>query len=252
MKQQAEAFFVTRTMAAMELLAFQSASAPQVAGTLGVHPGTARRLLNRLAIEGWLARSGGFHRTYTPTLRVVAMAAHLADRDALPTAARPVVGRLRDDTGGTVHLCIPSYRSVLCLVHAAGEGATRPRLRELVPAHASASGKVLLAHREAWRASVLASPLPALTPRTRTAPGAIESEAETIRERGYAVDDEELQPGVRAVAAPVRGLDGTVVAALALSGPARDLPEDIVAGVAATLIKRADEVRGALVRGDAR
>lgn len=242
----AEAFFVTRTMEAMELLAFQPASAPQVAGVLRVHPGTARRLLNRLVADGWLIRSGGRRRTYTPTMRVVAMAAQLADRDLLPAAARPIVTRLHEETGRVAHLCIPSYRSALCLVHRAAEVDARPQFRELVPAHAAAAGKVLLAHRDAWRESVLSRPLQSLTPHTVVEPEAIEREAARTRELGYAIDDEELQAGVRGVAVPVRGGDRSVVAGLALSGPVRELPPEVIPGLAELLRARAAELEADL------
>ena len=240
---------MTRTMDAMELLAFQAGSAPQVAGALRVHPGTARRLLNRLTADGWLARSGEHRRTYTPTMRMVAMAAQLADRDDLPAAARPIVARLHGQTGGTVHLCIPCYRSALCLVHQAGDGDVRPQFRELVPAHAAAAGKVLLGHRDRWRASVLSRALAPITPRTIVAPEAVEREAARTRDRGYAIDDEELQLGVRGVAVPVRGADAAVVAGLALSGPVRDLPRDAVDGVVELLAARAAELQAALRTG---
>ena len=151
----AEVFFVTRTMEAMELLAFQPASAPQIAGALRVHPGTARRLLNRLVEDGWLIRS---EAVAEPTRRRCASspsAAQLASRDLLPIAAKPIVDRLHEETGHAAHLCIPSYRSALRLVHRAGAPEARPQFRELVPAHAAAAGKVLLGHRDAGRASIL-------------------------------------------------------------------------------------------------
>jgi IclR family acetate operon transcriptional repressor len=242
----AEAFFVTRTMEAMELLAFQPASAPQIAGALRVHPGTARRLLNRLVEDGWLIRSGGRRRTYTPTMRVVAMAAQLANRDMLPTAAKPIVDRLHGETGHAAHLCIPSYRSALCLVHRAGAAEARPQFRELVPAHAAAAGKVLLGHRDAWRASILARPLPSLTERTVVEPAEVEQEAARTRDVGYAVEDEELQLGARGVAVPVRGADGSVVAGLALSGPVGELRDDDVPGLVELLKAGAGDLEDAM------
>ena len=61
------------------------------------------------------------------------------------------------------------------------------------------------AHRDAWRASVLSRPLPSLTERTVVEPAEVEREAARTRDAGYAIDDEELQLGVRGVAVPVRG-----------------------------------------------
>jgi DNA-binding IclR family transcriptional regulator len=242
----AEAFLVSRTMQAVELLSFQEASAPQVADVLRVHPGTSRRLLNRLVSDGWLTRSDGYRRTYTPTMRIVAMAAQLAARDPMLRAAQPIVERLHVETGAVVHLCIPSYRAALCLVHRAGGPDVRPQLRELVPAHAAAAGKALLGYRDAWRASVLSQPLERLTPETVVDPDAIEREAAVTTERGYAFEDQEFQPEVRGVAVPVRAAHGAVVASLALNGPAHELPDEAVDGTATLLKLRAEELERSL------
>ena len=129
----------------MELLAFQPASAPQVAGALRVHPGTARRLLNRLVADGWLIRSGGRRRTYTPTMRVVAMAAQLADRDLLPERGDADRRAAARGDGAGSRICASratARRCASCTEPATTEA--RPQFRELVPAHATAAGKVLL------------------------------------------------------------------------------------------------------------
>lgn len=198
-----DAFCVSRTMQAIEVLAFQPSSAPQVAGALKVHPRTARRLLNRLVADGWATRSEGQRRTYAPTMRIIALAAHVAERSPLAVAAQPMVTRLHEDSGWVAHLVVPSYRSVLTLVHRAGGPDARPQLRELSPAHASAAGKVLLASRAPWRESVLELPLERLTDRTVADAQALREEAEAITARGYATEDGELDPTWRGVAVPV-------------------------------------------------
>src|SRR5215212_3868349 len=149
-----ESFFVTRTMRALEVLAFQPASAPQIAEVLQVDARTARRLLNRLTDDGWVVRTEGRVRTYTLSLRLVALAAHFAAAAPLAQAARHAIVALHERTGGTAHLTVPSYRSVLSLVQQ-GASADAPQPGELVPAHASAGGKLLLGHRARWRESVL-------------------------------------------------------------------------------------------------
>jgi len=220
-----EALFVSRTMQAMEVLAFEPLSAAQLADVLQVHPRTARRLLARLVEDGWVSRSDGRRRTYSPTMRLVALAAQLAERAPLARAAAPVVTELFEETGRAAHLAIPSYTSALCLVHRAGGPEARPQLRELMPAHATACGKVLLAFREHWRESVLGVPLSRSTARTVVDPAAIRAESAAIRERGYATELGEFVDGMGGIAAPVRDDDG-VPAALALSVPldGHDLP----------------------------
>lgn len=212
-----ESFFVTRTMQAIEVLAFQSSTAPQIARALQVDARTARRLLTRLADDGWLTRTEGRATTYSLSLRVVALASHFAERLPLVRAASPVVHELHRTTGATARLTIPSYRSVLCLVDSTGD---RPRnhLDDLIPAHANAGGKVLLAHRHPWRESVLELPLERLTDRTITDPDALRDECAVVRSRGYATEEGEYQADVASIAAPIRDRRGEVPAAITLIG----------------------------------
>src|SRR5690348_16321823 len=105
-------------MQALEVLAFGPATASQVAEELKVHPRTARRLLNRMAYDGWLVRRGGPRPTYTPTMRIVALAAELARRAPLVRHAQELAAGLHVRSGEAVHLGVPSYRSSLRLVRA--------------------------------------------------------------------------------------------------------------------------------------
>jgi DNA-binding IclR family transcriptional regulator len=211
-----EAFFASRSMQALEVLAFGPATATQVANELQVHQRTARRLLNRMVTDGWLTRRDGPRPTYTPTLRIVALAAQLAQRAPLVRHAIELAAELQASTGDAVHLAVPSYRSALRLVRVTGEECGAPALRDLAPANATAGGKLLLAFREPWREVVLASPLTAVTERTLAEPLALRAELDRSRERGYATEDGEYRRGVRALALPVRAGD-EVVAALAVS-----------------------------------
>jgi DNA-binding IclR family transcriptional regulator len=224
-----EAWYVTRTMRALELLAFEPLSAPQLAASLETHPRTARRLLTRLHEEGYVTRSDDARRLYTPTLRVVAIAGQIVERSPLARQAMPYVARLHERTVAAAHLSVPSYRCAMCLVHYAdGGGPVHPHLRELVPAHCTASGKALLAWRARWRDTVLARPLERYTERTLIDPVALAGELEAVRGQGYATEDGEFQPGVRSVAAPVL-VDEEAVAALAVSGPSLDLDRHVAA-----------------------
>jgi DNA-binding IclR family transcriptional regulator len=212
-----ESLFVARTLQALELLALHPLSAPQVAEALHVHPRTARRLLSRLAEEGWLTCSDDTRRVYAPTLRVVALAGHVLDRSELADTSQRFVADLHADMGESVHLMIPSYRWALCIVHGEGDEPVRPQLREVVPCHATATGKILLGHRPVWRESVLASPLPRLTRRTLTDAKALRRDTDAALGRGYATENGEFRPGARAVAAPVFDRTGEAVAALGAS-----------------------------------
>jgi IclR family KDG regulon transcriptional repressor len=238
-----DSFFVIRTMQALEVLAFQPSTAPQVAEVLRVDARTARRLLNRLTDEGWLVRTEGRVRTYTLSLRLVALAAHFLERSTLTRAATSAVRALHESTGGVAHLTVPSYRSVLCVAQRAEGPHPRPYFRELIPAHASAGGKVLLAHRQPWRESVLELPLERVTDRTVVDPDAVRSQCEATLAQGFAFEDGEYRDGLQGVAVPVPDGSGDVMAAIALTGP----PELDVAGKVDAVAEAAGALALALV-----
>ena len=236
-----DSFFAIRTMEAIEVLAFQPSTAPQVADALRVDTRTARRLLNRLASEGWITRTEGRVRTYTLSLRLVALASHFLERAPLTIAAASVVRALHDRTGCVAHVTVPSYRSVLCLASSAGD----PHPRKLIPAHAIAGGKVLLAHRQPWRESVLERPLERLTERTVVDPDALRDECRAIVDCGFAFEDGEYLEGVQSVAAPVVDETGEVMIAVALTGPHVAAHIDAVKDAADALQRQLEALRAA-------
>jgi len=239
-----EAWHAGRTMRTLEFLAFGDLSVPQLADALGAHPRTVRRVLAQLLDDDYLTVTDDSRRIYAPTMRLVALAAQIVHRSPLPRAGRPYVALAQERTGATAHLLVPSYGSVLCLAHCDGsEQPVRAGLREILPAHCAAGGKVLLAWRDRWRESLLARQLEQVTSRTVTDPRALRQELDVVRGQGFAVEDGELQFRVRAVAAPVR-VAGHVAAALAVSGSRFDL-----AAATPRLIQLANELSADLSDG---
>lgn len=182
--------------------------------------GLARSTVSRLLQA--LERNGLLERDRDGRFRGGALFATYATRfdrvESLVAAAEPTLERVSEETGETVNLGVPSGDSV---VHAAQIdstfvlGATNWVDVE-VPPHCSALGKVLYAFD--------AIPLPRgrlerKTDATLTRHADLEGELETVRHRGYAVAHGEFEEGLDAVAAPVRGPDGNVHAAIGLSGP---------------------------------
>jgi IclR family acetate operon transcriptional repressor len=191
-------------MRALELLAFDEHSTAELAETLGVHPRTARRLLTELSADGYLVQGGGRRRRFRTTLRLAALGRQAIAHAPLPRTAAPWVGTLAAQTGQPAGLWIPSYTHTVCILAAQPAGPLpEPQLGELAPAHASAPGKALLAHRQAWRDSLLARPLHRHTDRTLTDPRDLNAELDRVRARGYATDTGEHDPQLHAIAAPV-------------------------------------------------
>lgn len=219
-----DCWHVTRTLRAMELLAVRPRSAPKLADELGVHARTARRLLKRLADEGYVVRDDE-EKTYAPTMKIVALAGQVVERATLIRRASPFVSLLREKVCETAHLSVPSYMSALCLVHDTGEtDGAEPGFHELVPAHATAVGKALLASRPVWAEAVLDQPLERHTERTHVEPEELLADLLASRDRGYAVEDREHQADVCGVAAPVFSRTGEAVAALGFCASVDRLP----------------------------
>jgi DNA-binding IclR family transcriptional regulator len=218
-----------RALRAIELLAFGPCSAPELAAGLQIHPRTARRLLHKLVDEQYVTAAPRRYRAgpvYALSPKLIGLAAQALGGLPLTAAAGEVLADLHEHLGHPVFVATPSYRHVV-VIHNYGAS---PRRWELLPARSSAAGKVLLAHRPAWRRALTDRPLAAPPP---TAPAQVERETECILERGFAIEAGEHAPDRHAVAVAIpSGPDRTPIAALtAIVAPDQTAPESAAAVV---------------------
>ncbi|MEN3281461.1 MAG: IclR family transcriptional regulator, acetate operon repressor [Solirubrobacteraceae bacterium] len=207
------AYPVMHTVRALERLAFQPLSAPELALALQIHQRTARRLLARLAAEDHVTATPGHRRRYHLTMRLAALGRQAVAHTRWLHSAAPWVATLAAQTGQPAGLWVPCYTDVVCVLAAhPGGPPPQPQLGELAPAHASAPGRALLAHRTAWRHSLLAQPLERHTERTLTDPRELAADLDQTRHRGYATDHGEHDPQLHALAAPVLLADDPIAA----------------------------------------
>ncbi|MEO9322215.1 IclR family transcriptional regulator [Nocardioides sp. C4-1] len=164
--------------------------------------------------------------------------------------AVPFLEELRETTRETAHLGLREGHEVVYVAKVAGhrQAAAPSRLGGRMPLHATAIGKVLLAHAPPeLRRRVLDGPLPRLAPRTLTHAGVLAEQLRTIAERAVAFEHEESAVGVVCVAAPVVDRAGLVVAAISVTGPVtRFRPDahastvrDAAAGISTAFANRA-------------
>lgn len=188
--------------------------------------GLARSTVSRLLRA--LERNGLVERTRDGQFRSGALFAHYAARfdriETLAATAQPILERVAEETGETVNLGVPRGDSVVQISQIDSSfvlGATN-WLDIEVPAHCSALGKVMYAFD--------ALPLPTgrlakLTSRSIGSVSALQRNLSTVRKDGFAVARGEFEDGLDAVAAPVRTRDGSVHAAIGLSGPSFRIEE---------------------------
>ncbi len=189
---------------------------------LKLHKNNVFRLLATLETRGYVEqdRDSGNYRLGMKTFEVASVFLHHL---GLAKQARPSLAQLAAETGETAYLAVLEGPTVLAIDMVETGHAVRvvSHLGRRLPAHAAALGKAQLAFRpqdeleQLWKQH---EPV-AATPRTLTDAGRLGEELARVAAHELAFEDEELEPGVRAVAAPVRDYQKRVVAALGITGP---------------------------------
>lgn len=216
---------------------------------------TAFRLLRTLEEAGFAQRrSGGYELGYK--CRILGDAARsMLD---LRREALPMLEWLRDVSGETTQMAMLEDWQIVYLERVLSRQPVaymRSRVGTVLPAYCTGLGKALLAFRPQVEVKAWASTqtFARLTPKTLTSAQALLDELEAIRKRGYALDLEEREGGVRCIAAPVRDYDDAVVAAISIAGPAERMPSELIGSELAHHVLRAAEgiSRRLGYRGDA-
>jgi IclR family transcriptional regulator, acetate operon repressor len=209
----------------------------------GLAKSTTSRLLMALERNGLVQRDG--KGAFRPGEVFVSYAWRSGAEAGLIPVAQPFLDRLGEATGETINLGVESRGMVEQIAQVDSTfmiGGTN-WVGLSVPLHASALGKVLLAH---GAAALPPGRLARRTGHTITSREALAAELADVRRRGYAVTNEELEPGLVAVAAPVYRDDATVVAALSVSGPATRLTSTRIPEIAARCMTEASAVSAVL------
>jgi len=203
----------------------------ELAERLGLHKSTVHRFLVNLEAAGLVERNPRTGR-YRLGLRIFELGGLVMQRMDLWDEALPFLEGLVRDSGETGHLAVLDGGEAIYVERVEARRALRipSAVGRGYPVHATNLGKVLLAHlpREEVARIVDERGLAGYTPHTITDVADLEAELGLIRERGFAVDNEEYDEGLRCIGAPVWDHTGRVVAAMGIGGPVtRVTPERI-------------------------
>lgn len=221
----------------------------ELSGRVSLHVSTVHRLLSTLERRGYARQNPQSHR-YALGNRVLQLGRAVNDQSDLRSEARPFLQRLTEQSGETANLVIVQHDEVMYI-----DQVQSPRLVRMfaeigrrVPLHSTGGGKAILASLAApERCGLLAArPLVALTPRTITSVERLERALEEVRHKGYAVDDEEQEEGVRCVAAVVRDHSGKPIGAMSLSGPTTRMTAERIETLGKLVAKTCVELSQAL------
>jgi DNA-binding IclR family transcriptional regulator len=191
----------------------------EVARRLGVAKSTAHRLLTTLASHDLIEKNDESGR-YRLGLHLFELG-HLAlSRLRLRQSSMTLLEELRERSGWTVHLAVPSGTDVLFLERFATLRGLKvmTQFRRRWPLHATSSGKVMCAFDPALAERRIAAGLPQYTTKTIIDPTAFRRDLAEIRKRGYAMSHEELMIQLSSVAAPIVDQHGRAFASVSITG----------------------------------
>ena len=217
------------------------ATLTELALRTGMAPSTAHRLLTTMERHD-VVHFDEETQNWTVGVEAFRFGASFVRRTSVVQAGRQVMRALMEATGETANIAIADDGEVVFIsqveAHEAIRAFFRPGTRAAM--HASGIGKALLA--EMPRAEVerilQARGLPEFTEHTLSSSGALFDDLERAHARGWAVDNEERNLGMRCLAAPIYNEFGEAVAGISISGPTVRLSDEKL-GEFGPLVKRA-------------
>ncbi|MEM9582357.1 MAG: HTH-type transcriptional regulator BhcR [Pseudomonadota bacterium] len=237
---------------AMEVLDYlsqgQGQTLSELASDLSQSAATVYRILITLETRG-LVEFDAATQVWHIGPHAFIIGARYLRRTSLVERAGPLLRRLMEQTGETANLGIERNGQVLFV----SQVETQATIRAFFPPgtlskpHASGIGKALLAHMGERRlTSILdGTDLEKYTEFTLTARKALLADLEQTRARGYAIDGEERNIGMRCIAAPVFGLNGEVLAGISVSGPTSRVSADQIEVFSAYVMQAAADLSSA-------
>ena len=223
-----------------------------IAGEMEQSPATVYRILVTLEGRG-LVEFDPQVQLWHIGPRAFVIGSRFLRRTSLVDRARPILRKLMEETGETANLGIEREGAVLFV----SQVETHANIRAffppgtLSPMHSSGIGKALLAEMDESRLERLLKtrPLEAFTAKTITDPDALRTDLEHVRDRGYAMDDEEKNSGMRCIAAPVFDVNGEAVAGISVSGPTSRVGLDDMARIGHPVMEAARDLTRAIGGG---
>lgn len=232
-----------RVLDVIEYLALRpgdGVTASELSRDTGISRTSVYRVLTTLEARQWAVKTD---RIWAIGPRAAELSGLTPQSTSLIERARPCLVRLWEEFGETVNLGVPSRDEVLYLdiLESVRGLRTAVQVGSRDALHATALGKVFLASRPTSdvRRLLDGAELPRRTPRTIVALAPLMRELAEVASRGWALDNEESEIGVRCVAVPLRDREGRTVAAVSLSAPTVRFGDDRIPAVVEAVI---DEV----------
>lgn len=206
----------------------------EIASQLGRSKSTIHALVNTLSQWGYLEQNKE-NRKYRLGMTLLELGYIVRDRIDIRREARPWCQKLAKEFDTTVHLAVMSAGEIIYIdkVDDGSSTVTYSRVGKRAPMYCTGIGKSILAHlpMETLEKYIFSKPMEKFTPNTITDRDALLEELDNVRRQGYAIDDEEIEVGVKCFAAPVFNQDGTPTHAISMSFLQARLENEAVANM---------------------
>lgn len=229
------------------------ATLSELAGDLNQSPATVYRVLVTLEGRG-LVEFDAINQLWHIGSQAFVIGARYLRRTSLVDRATPILRQLMADTGETANLAVPRDGAVVFVSQAECHHSIRAFFPpgSASPMHASGIGKAILAKMPANAIAglIMGGALEKFTDLTITDPDDLMHDLDRIRARGFAIDDQEKNLGMRCIAASVTNWSGDTVAGLSISGPIARVSDAEIPVLAQAVMRAATELSAALGAGE--
>jgi DNA-binding IclR family transcriptional regulator len=240
-----------RAVAVLELLGESEGplSLADVCERMSLHKSTAHRALMVLERCGLIERTP--ENRFRLGLKLYELGSRAVEQIDLRARVHPWFRRLSAQVGETVHLGVLQRTTVVYLDKVEPNNRRvwlSSRIGASNPVHCTAMGKAMLAYLPQEEVNDILARIRfvRLTPRTLCTQEALMRSLDRVRRRGYSIDDEEAEAGVRCVGAPILNENGRPVAAVSVSGPSSRITQQSVPGIAEHLLRCCREISASL------
>lgn len=224
-------------------------SIKEISEHLNLSKSTVHGIIKTLEHRGYLQQNPEDSK-YKPGIKLFELGNFVGKNLDIAKVAKPIIRELVDELNETVHLVSLQRDEIIYIEKVEGQSALTiySQIGKRAPFHSTGVGKSILAHLNENEVNRILSsiPLETFTKHTMTNIEEIKDQLHAIREQGYAVDDEEIELGLKCIAAPIFNHQGNVIASISCAAPKMRLDEHKLPHVIAGIRRAAAEISSRL------
>lgn len=217
-----------------------------ISAALGMNASTALRFLNSLCKANYIDQDPNTQR-YFMTYKLCYLSNRILSNMDLPTITHPYLVELCNAVRETVCISVEQAHAMVYVDIAADHSQSLmsvQRLGNRSPMHCTGNGKIILLNYTPQQLDELIAEqgLKAYTKNTITTKEQLMIELSRTQMNGYAIDNEECEPGMRCIACPIRNYTGSIIAGISITGPANRMTNERIPTILPLLQNTADEI----------